>query len=363
MKLLIITQKVDRKDPVLGFFHNWVIKLAPNFDQINTICLESGEHALPHNVKVFSLGKVTSSASPRGDGNLSIFNFQFSIFKRLKYIWNFYKYIWNLRHDYDAVFVHMNQEYVILGWKLWKLWGKKIFLWRNHPRGNWLTRLAVLVSDKVFCTSPQSFTARYRKTQLMPVGVDLEKFKDEKKERVKNSILFLGRMDRIKRPDLLVGALGVLAEGQTDFTCDFYGDPTNSRDLYYSEVQDLVSDLGLQDKVRFHSAIPNGQTPAIYAKHEIFVNLTPTGSMDKTIIEAVACGCLPILANLSLRGELEDMFFIKKEDEENVAMTLQSLMDLGGLEKEEQRKKLAEYARRQGLDILISKLTTAIKNV
>ena len=107
MKLLITTQAVDLDDPVLGFFHRWIEELSKRFDTISVICLKEGRHSLPANVSVYSLGK---------EGGVS----------RIAYVLNFYRYIWKLRNDYDAVFVHMNQEYVLLGWKFWWLLGKRV---------------------------------------------------------------------------------------------------------------------------------------------------------------------------------------------------------------------------------------------
>src|ERR1700733_6884068 len=118
MKLLILTQKIDKDDGVLGFFHGWVKEFSSHFDQVTVICLGKGEYSLPPNVQVFSLGKEKESGG-----------------SKLFYIFNFYKYIWQERNNYDAVFVHMNQEYVLLGGLFWKLLGKKVFLWRNHPKG------------------------------------------------------------------------------------------------------------------------------------------------------------------------------------------------------------------------------------
>ena len=159
MKLLILTQKVDMNDAVLGFFHSWLREFAARFDSIIVVCLEEGKHELPANVRVLSLGKERSGAH------------------KLDYIRCFYRHVWAERGNYDSVFVHMNQEYSILGGPLWKLLGKKSVLWRNHPDGSALTRLAVLLSDKVMCTSPHSFTARFAKTMIMPVGIDTDFFR------------------------------------------------------------------------------------------------------------------------------------------------------------------------------------------
>ncbi len=57
MKLLIITQKVDMNDDVLGFMHGWVEEFSKNCEKVVVICLQKGEHDLTNNVKVLSLGK------------------------------------------------------------------------------------------------------------------------------------------------------------------------------------------------------------------------------------------------------------------------------------------------------------------
>src|SRR3989344_8238781 len=98
----------------------------------------------------------------------------------------------------------MNQEYILLAGWLWRLTGKKITLWRNHHVGDFFTDLAARFCHRVFCTSKYSYTAKYSQTVLMPVGIDTEQFKpDPKVKRIPNSILFLGRLAPVKKPDLL----------------------------------------------------------------------------------------------------------------------------------------------------------------
>ena len=57
MKLLILTQVVDKDDLYLGFFHRWIEMLAPHHEHIHVICLKGGVYTLPENVSVHSLGK------------------------------------------------------------------------------------------------------------------------------------------------------------------------------------------------------------------------------------------------------------------------------------------------------------------
>ena len=212
MRLLVITQKVDKEDPILSFFHNWIIELSKKIEKVSVICLGKGTFDLPQNVEVYSLGKEAGRS-------------------RIKYINNFLNLILGLHKEYDSVFVHMNQEYILLGGFIWKILRKKVYFWRNHRYGNLLTGITVWLSNRVFCTSKFAFVAKYKKTEIMPVGIDTEKFKlgaeSLEFKKKKNRILFLGRMSPIKRPDLLIEALNILNKKNIDFVCDFYGDASS----------------------------------------------------------------------------------------------------------------------------------------
>jgi hypothetical protein len=131
MRLLVITQKINNTDPVLGFFHQWIAEFAKRAESIIAICLEKGTCALPANVRVRSLGKEVRPS-------------------RLLYLVHFFTYLWQERKNYDAVLVHMNQEYVLLGALPWRLLGKKIYMWRNHHSGSVFTQIAGYLCNKVF---------------------------------------------------------------------------------------------------------------------------------------------------------------------------------------------------------------------
>ena len=272
MKLLIVTQVVDRNDPFLGFFHEWLVELSKHFESVEVICLREGKHSLPTNVHVHSLGKEHGVS-------------------RAKYILRFFSYVWQLRTEYDAVFVHMNQEYVLLAGWLWKLLGKRIYLWRNHYAGGLLTDIAAAFTTKVFCTSRFSYTAKYKKTVLMPIGVDTELFKPSG-ARIPGSILFFSRFAPAKRPHILLEALGILAKENIEFQASFYGTALPQDATYRGGVIKRAGTLGLIDTVKFYEGVPHAQAPGIFSRHEIFVNLSSSGTYDKTMFEAVACGCL-----------------------------------------------------------------------
>ena len=68
MKLLIVTQKVDQNDSVLGFFHKWIIQFAGHFETVTVVCLEKGNYDLPKNVRVLSLGKEQGEKNRKQGG-------------------------------------------------------------------------------------------------------------------------------------------------------------------------------------------------------------------------------------------------------------------------------------------------------
>lgn len=348
MRLLILTQIIDKKDSSLGFFHKWVELLAQRFENIEVICLKEGEHSLPSNVNVYSLGKETSLG--------------FTFLKRLRYSFRFYRYVWSLRNNYDAVFVHMNQEYILLGGILWRALGKKIFMWRNHYDGSVLTDVASFFCEKVFCTSRFSYTARYKKTVLMPVGVDeTSAHMDEIITRVPRSVLFLGRLDPSKRPDMLIDALGIIAKQGITFTATFVGGPSKIDSEYPAQLRAQTEKLGIADRINFVGPVPNTETYLYYRSHDIFVNCSRSGMFDKTIFKAVACGCLVLATSLDF-GDLAGKEFIFEENAESLEKKLSEFLGTSSQEHDRLTDVLKASIKRHGLPILVQRIQEEIED-
>jgi len=327
MRLLIITQSLDEKNPTLGFFVRWVREFAKHCESIIVICLEKGEYNLPDNVRVLSLGKE------RNNFQFSIFNFQsilnLKIFKRIKYIFIFYHLLFTLRKQYDSVFVHMNQEYILLAGDIWRLLGKKVYLWRNHAKGGMLTRIAVMMSSKVFYTSPKSFTAQFSNSVMMPVGIDTDFFKpDSSVEKIPNSILFLGRIAPVKKVLEFIEAINELNNQGHDFKVTIAGGALSKDKEYEKHVHDKVAECGLEDKINFVGAVTQSGALDLYRRHKIYVNLTPSGSMDKTIFEAMACGLVPVVSNEDLMTNINKELITSQDVSQSIKYALEHENDL-----------------------------------
>ena len=331
MRLLIVTQAVDLDDPVLGFFHRWIEELAARSESVIVVCLKEGRHQLPQNVRVLSLGKDVGAS------------------RRTK-MWRFYHYIFAYRREYDAVFVHMNQEYVLLAGLFWRQWKKRVYLWRNHWAGSFLTRIAVRLSTKVFCTSKSSFTAQFKKTTLMPVGVDIV---PSANERIPRSILFLGRIAPSKHPEVLVDALAQLAKDSIKFTASFYGSPFPKDDAFAQALKARGSEIL---DVTFYDSIPNHETPVIYAAHEIFVNLSASGMYDKTLFEAAAAGCIVVASSRDFAELAGEPFVFRQNNPQDLARVLKEVLKMSEKKKAAARKHFQELAQLHALPALADRL-------
>jgi glycosyltransferase involved in cell wall biosynthesis len=339
MKILIVTQAVDLDDPVLGFFHRWLEVFATRFDSIEVICLKEGKHALPANVRVHSLGK--ENGRPR--------------FGALTYAIRFKLLAWRLHRDYDAVFVHMNEEYMLIAGLLWYLLKKKVVLWRNFRYGSWMTPLAARLAHTVCYTSAESFTRRYANSVQMPIGIDTGLFAPAAAEPAPDSILFFGRLDEIKKPHVFLEALHLVREKGVPFSADIVGDPTAGNEAY---AEELKKKYGADPSVIFHSGTTNQGAVGVYQAHAIYVNLTPPGSFDKTIGEAMAAGCIVVAANDAVKENLPLESFVSVTPE-SAATGIEAMLALPAAARERARIAARDYIiRTHSLELLADRLSS-----
>lgn len=323
MKLLIVTQAVDQDDPVLGFFHRWIESIAAQAEHVRVICLKEGRHALPSNVTVHSLGK---------EGGRS----------RAKYLSRFYTFIRKYRNDYDAVFVHMNQEYVLLAGLFWRMAGKKVVLWRNHKKGSISTLIACRLAHHVCYTSEAAYVSGVTNAVMMPIGIDTDFFAPQAGASMPRSVLFLGRLDPVKNVHVFIAALTHMYEAGTKFTAAIYGSPTDPKSVYAHDVRNQAAVLALEGVLSVHEGVQNDEAARLFATHEVYVNLTPSGSFDKTIGEAMASGAVVVAMNDAVKDVLPGDIFVPNEEPDSAARAITAALNMS----EEVRERVKTVSRR-----------------
>ncbi|KKS33617.1 MAG: Glycosyltransferase [Parcubacteria group bacterium GW2011_GWC2_42_12] len=286
MKLLILTQKVDSSDAILGFMLGWITELAKRCEKVTVVCLEKGVFSSPLNVKVLSLGKETGQA-------------------KIKYLINFYKYIWQERQNYDKVFVHMNPEYVVLGGPLWKILGKKIALWYTHKNVDAKLKIAEKLVDIIFTASTKSFRLKSKKINVMGHGIDIERFVPASEPIKEKIILTVDRISPTKNQLEIIKLFAAIKE-RVD-ACQLYivGAPAYLADEdYFNRIKEYIKDHDLSGQVKLLGAVPNKDTPAIYQQAKVFISFSATGSLDKTVLEAMACNLPVVTTNEAFKNIL-----------------------------------------------------------
>ena len=97
MRVLFVTQTVDRSHVNLGAVHGWIKALAAEVEEVHAIALGTGVVDLPSNVFVHSLGK------DRGEGKLGQLQTFNTLVRRL-----------TSERRIDVFFAHMIPRYAML---------------------------------------------------------------------------------------------------------------------------------------------------------------------------------------------------------------------------------------------------------
>ncbi len=315
MNLLILTQKVDKNDDILGFFHGWLLEFAKNYEKITVICLYEGEHNLPNNVKVLSLGKEKGVS-------------------RLKYILDFYKYIWKERNNYDQVFVHMNQIYVILGGLFWRLRGKKVGLWYAHGSVPFGLRFAEKISNYIFTSTKSGFRLNSKKLKIIGQGIDTNLFKPQNSIEEKEifEIISVGRISPVKDYETTIKAIEILNKKGKKIRLKIIGGlGLSSQQNYLNKLKKMVSEKSLDNIIEFCGGVPSKDILGYLQKSDLYINTSHTGSLDKTVLEAMSCGLPVLTCNEALKevlGEYKEKLMFSKKDPEEFSNKIEDIMKM-----------------------------------
>ncbi len=317
MKLLIVTQVVDANDPVLGFFLLWIEEFSRRAKQVEVICLKEGKHELPVNVRVHSLGKE------RGEKRFA---------QRFVYAARFKLLAWRLRHGYDAVFVHMNPEYVVLSGVFWRLSGKRVVLWYTHRQVTWKLRLAALIANVIATAAPESMLLKSKKLAVMGHGVNTAQFIPTERDATFHTplrLVSIGRITPIKNLEVVIDALVILRTRGVEAELTIVGTTAVPSDrMYERKLHEQISKLNLDTRVHFTGSRAYAQMPLMYSEQDISINAAPTGGIDKVVLEAMACGVPTLVSNKAftpLLYERRTQLLFSQGDSQELASKIEAL--------------------------------------
>ena len=118
-------------------------------------------------------------------------------------------------------------------------------------------------------------------------------------------ILTIGRISRTKGYGVLFDALEILKrEGVLVRTCIIGGPLTEDDREYMSTLRSEVTQRGLNADVEWVGSVPHHAILPFFAKADLFVNMSETGSLDKAVLEAMASGVPVLTSNPGLESTL-----------------------------------------------------------
>jgi len=313
MHLVILTQVLDSQDAVLGFFHGWCEEFARHVDRLTVFAQRVGVVSLPGHVEVVSLGK------DEGGGH-------FTMLRRL--VGGLTSLRGNRRPD--AVWAHMVPKFVLYAAPVVVPRGIPVYLWYTHKGVDRNLRLAVPLVRKVFTASEESFRlkARHGVRVVTGHGIDCGHFQAGPWPRPVD-VLTVGRLAPSKGQDELLAALELLPHCPRT---EIAGDILLPGDASFRARLHSTADRLFPDRVSFLGGVPWPAVADVMRRAKVMVNASRTGSVDKVVLEAMACGTLPLTCNESfaplLGPALAKQLMFRQDDPADLAAGLNRLLSL-----------------------------------
>ena len=349
MRLLFITQVLDRQDAVLGFVARWVEGLARAADRVRVLALEVGDTTdLPPNVDWVELGRKGA------------------IGRYLRYRSAVRGAV---REGFDGLLTHMVPRYSVVAGPWARRAGIPHYLWYTHKGVDRRLLRAIEQVDGVFTASAESMRVDTPKKIVTGHGIDAAHFDVPEAERGAGPLrlLSVGRVTPAKDPLTVVEALGLLRQEGVEVELRWAGGAlARGDDEYAGVVRRAIEEKGLESAVDFVGAVPYPDVPALYRDCDLFVNASRTGSVDKVVLEAMAASRPFVSCNESIPPLLDgacspstarEDYAFRPGDPESLAGAIRRWISLDSGARTERSAALARMVRSEhDVDVLMERL-------
>ena len=349
LRLLWFNLVTDADAPNLGFTTEWINALAPHCERIDVITMRVGRIAVAPNVKVFSLGAEQGHSESR---------------RALK----FYRLLWPLlrRQDYDACFAHMQPLFAVMAAPLLFLYKTPLTLWYTHSSVTLRLRLAERAATRVVSASPESFRLPSDKLRVIGHGIDTKRFTPAPPPSGPFTILSLGRIAPVKHLETIIAAAQLLQVQGQDFRLRLVGAAYPQDRAYAQMLREQVERSDLKERVNFVGSVAREQVPAEMQRAHVMVNMSATGSLDKAVLEAMACGLPVVTANeafVHLLAPWREQLLTPPDDPESLAQRIRALMTLNDDERAGLGIALWALVRREhSMERLVAQLLAVLRS-
>lgn len=347
MRVLFITQIVDRSHDNLGAVHGWIAAMAREVERVHVIALATGIVDLPPNVVVHSLGK------DRGHGKLRQLQLFQSVVGRLA-----------LARRVDVFFPHMVPRYALLVAPYRALLGIPTVMWYAHNSADLRLKLANLVVDRFVTVSEDSFPLGPAKCRVVGHGIDTDLFRPPEAaggeplpraahHSPRTRFLSLGRISPRKELDTLVSAADLLVNGWGRRDVEFVvaGAPLAPEDRAYQQHLEVrVKELKLAEWFHFVGGIPHSEAVRQLQGCDFFVNMHVEGGLGKAVLEAMSCGKPAFVSTPTYYArfpEHGETFLFSPRDPRDLAAKMRTALEMPLEERAKVGRELREWVTRE----------------
>jgi glycosyltransferase involved in cell wall biosynthesis len=204
-----------------------------------------------------------------------------------------------------------------------------------HRQYGFLLRVAEKIAHYIFTTSNEGFQIKSQKVIMTGHGIPVDMF--ARAIHTLNSfsnldtlkLAMVGRITPIKDVMTFLKALVILKQVDVPVKVEIIGSPVLASDfVYFEELKKYISRNNLRDCIEWRNGFTYDQIPFQLVQCHIVVNLSPTGGVDKVVLESMAAGRVVVVLNKAFEnyfGSLKEKFLLINGSAEEVAKKINSL--------------------------------------
>ncbi len=345
LRVIMLVQKIDEADWLVGFTVGWIRALAAHVKSLDVVALEAQPTLLPANIHVHSLGKERRVG-------------------RIRELLAFERILSDLSRQADVIFGHLTPRYTWLAAPWAATHRVPQCLWYTHRQIDLELRLAARSARWIATAAPGSFPLPGPKVHVLGHGIDAQRFSpgDVQPDADSPLILAVGRVAPIKRHDILIEAAALLRDRNLPARFAIAGGATSAEgQSYQAKLQARITELGLSDRVTLLGAQRGDDLIGLYRRASIVTNLSAVGLFDKAALEAMCCARPTLVTNPAFDDMLADrrslLYLADPPDPQALADRLGVILALPAAERDSIGRDLRERTvHAHSLDGLMDRL-------
>lgn len=187
-----------------------------------------------------------------------------------------------------------------------------------------------------------------RAVEVLPLGIELDRFTPDGERAILGAgvpLIQVASLTPIKGHETTLRALERLAPDHPELTLHLIGDgPSRGR------LERLVRRLALDDRVRFHGALPHHRLPAYYRAARLALSGSWYESQGMVLLEAAACGVPTVGSAVGLLPELFPALAVEPGNVGALAAAIETLVADDGARRRHAEAGLARVRAEYGLE-------------